>query len=1634
MSGSLIQVNYEDISNNRDAEFDFTFETDSRSGNNYVEPDDGDGFDIEFPDEYEIPSEISADDIVVNSDPSNGVEVNGSSIFVESPRDFNGQDAEIEILSSAGIINPNEDGEYEIDVTLEPDNTGNAADQLDGSFTVDIQDEPSTISSPSVTPSPSVAERRARYNVEFELGGGGRLPSGETITLQFDEDTQVTSSSDMGGVTINGTSVSAAGDGESEVTITTTRSYGSGETLNIEFSRGAGLENPPEGEYTLDAKTSVEDEFVESSDILISAADQLSFSSISLGDSDANALSKYEIGFITGEDSDLLARDGDEDDPDLINFQLPENTELPSSISTSRVQIATEDGFISNPEGVNVEPDSRLIELSIPFDIDGGSEVEVEFSQSAGLRNPSQADNPDPETDNYTLQAFTTQADGDSVDTKTPSNPYNISTPDTEVSSVEADLDGEFGAEELTTYTINFDTGDRGRLDEEFNTVSVRFPSGTELPDEENINASIENVNVVELDEVEENRIIELEVPEGVSVSNNSTVEVEVEDVTNPEEEGTYSLSVKTSAEPSFVRSSNYQIGDTDLELAFAGPADDGDDEVFDDIQVNEEVSYFIDFDDDYIFFDDSGTIFVRFPQGTIVPSDVSTDDIDIDKDAAGVDFDAVDVQDDRTLRFDISANNPDIEVEEIFIQESANILLPTIPREDYNIRVWSNQDQNPETGDDYELDPRTSDVSNVDISASPNVAGENARYIVEFETSENGRMRGETTQGSNTIFIQFPDEFNSTDGSGFPDEIPASEIEINGNSVSEIDVVDTEDQIIAVDLPSITIDNLGQVEVRIGSGVGIKNPDVADEYQIGVRTDVDAGEDGETFTDGDLEIEEDIDLSFTDLSLSDNEVNAPASYLITFRTGTGDDLGEGDQIEIEFDETVGLPDDIGRSRIQLAGENPDAASVQDNSIIITLSDEQELEEVESYDLNISSNAGVLNPFETGTYTFDFKFLDTDSEVTSDSYNIEEAGTTISQPEVSLGDNAEDEETEYDISFSTGSRGRLPGGGEITVDFPSEIGIDEESTEVISLNEESLSDNDWDIEGQTVEITVPEEVSIRNSSSVDIEMENITNPDDEGEYRVEVFTSIEEDAIESSRFFIGESGIAIIDDSFTIFDLEEEEINLDEDGPIVNSEPHIEFDFSVDGAASLSEGDELIIRFPSDSQIRSNPDNIDATFEIEEGTEGEPVDVELVATSSSDRTINLEIVSPTTPSSEENNDFTMNIEDGITYSREPSDDVNLEITSTLQSEVYSSSPSFEVLAAPEEVSTIENLEIRRSSDDPNEDISWEWRFNTGDKGALKPGDASIFLTYANEADVPESISTDFLTFIDANEAFNPSEVIVDEQQVEVVVPSDITIDNGDEVVILFDDDAGIQLEEESESNSRTMSEDDSSTLEDDDDEYNASTSPEPGATSTSDTGILPVELIEFVLNPNSEGNARLTWKTATENENEGFRVERKLKQDDVENGGSEGDWKKLDFIDGEGTTTTEQEYTYLDDELSVAGTYEYRLIQEDYDGTSETFGPEEFTFGAPTNAEISQNYPNPFNPVTTIPYQVPEETEVRMDVYNVLGERVQTLIDDQKQPGTYTVDFDGSRLASGVYIVRFQAGGVTETMEITLVK
>ena len=191
------------------------------------------------------------------------------------------------------------------------------------------------------------------------------------------------------------------------------------------------------------------------------------------------------------------------------------------------------------------------------------------------------------------------------------------------------------------------------------------------------------------------------------------------------------------------------------------------------------------------------------------------------------------------------------------------------------------------------------------------------------------------------------------------------------------------------------------------------------------------------------------------------------------------------------------------------------------------------------------------------------------------------------------------------------------------------------------------------------------------------------------------------------------------------------------------------------------------------------------------------------------------------------------------------------------------------------------------------------------------------------------------------------------------------------------------------------------------------------AESPGDPFPTPVELGLF--NAEVRNNAvLLQWQTESESNNYGFKI--------IRNG------EEIGFVPGNGTTAEPHSYSYQDDNLAN-GSYHYNLVQIDVDGTTEHIGSLTVSVTSnPGSFALSQNFPNPFNAATEINYTVPAKSLVTIIVYNMLGEQIETLVHEQKDAGEYTIHFDASHLANGIYFYRMETPGFSQVRKFLLLK
>jgi hypothetical protein len=193
-----------------------------------------------------------------------------------------------------------------------------------------------------------------------------------------------------------------------------------------------------------------------------------------------------------------------------------------------------------------------------------------------------------------------------------------------------------------------------------------------------------------------------------------------------------------------------------------------------------------------------------------------------------------------------------------------------------------------------------------------------------------------------------------------------------------------------------------------------------------------------------------------------------------------------------------------------------------------------------------------------------------------------------------------------------------------------------------------------------------------------------------------------------------------------------------------------------------------------------------------------------------------------------------------------------------------------------------------------------------------------------------------------------------------------------------------------------------------------------------------VEIASFTA-ASENGTVTLTWRTASEQGNAGFNIER------AASGSSSFARVNEQLITANGDTPGA--YAYTDRTVQGGATYDYRLVALDLDGSTQTFGPLEVTVERtlPATVMLGQNRPNPFNPATVITFALPEGMRGALRIYDAQGQLVRTLVDGDLAAGDHAIEWNGtddrgSAVGSGVYLYRLELGSKVLQNKMVLMK
>lgn len=194
---------------------------------------------------------------------------------------------------------------------------------------------------------------------------------------------------------------------------------------------------------------------------------------------------------------------------------------------------------------------------------------------------------------------------------------------------------------------------------------------------------------------------------------------------------------------------------------------------------------------------------------------------------------------------------------------------------------------------------------------------------------------------------------------------------------------------------------------------------------------------------------------------------------------------------------------------------------------------------------------------------------------------------------------------------------------------------------------------------------------------------------------------------------------------------------------------------------------------------------------------------------------------------------------------------------------------------------------------------------------------------------------------------------------------------------------------------------------------------------------LPVEFASF--DAQLEGEVvELAWQTATETNNTGFEVQRRSSVSH-QNGPS---WTVLGFVESNASSSSRPtQYRFKDRSLPFgAERVTYRLKQVDADGTSHFSSEVTVALDAPSRVHLHAPFPNPITESATIRYELPRSAEVRLGLFNALGQKVATLTSERQSSGRKELQFEVPDLASGTYVLRLSVGAQVRTQTVTVMR
>ncbi|MGD9486463.1 MAG: FlgD immunoglobulin-like domain containing protein [Calditrichaceae bacterium] len=670
------------------------------------------------------------------------------------------------------------------------------------------------------------------YTIGFTTSATGKLAGGtaagsSTITIDFDSGTIVPASMTASTVEVNATpcdnlSVTSSGAGGAvQLTVPNGLTIGNSTAATVKFLSNSGLTNgSTAGTYNINVKTSSDNAFADttgaSGNYSILLTQPLFVSSVTPSPTTQNASAGYSVKFTTGSTGALIA--GDE-----IRIEFPSNTGLPATVSKTDVTV---NGV--NPT-VNPTISTNTLIIKTPVSINNLTASTVLLNQAMGVINPTVVGS-------YTLKVITTAEAGPFT-----SPTYSITQTTSTVTAANV-TPASAVPSAATSYTVNFKVGTNGRLLAGTSTITITYGSATgvstTLTNYNNSTISVNSgapVSIASNISVSSKSVI-ITVPSGVTIGNNANLSIVLDGttkpITNPVEE-TYTLQVKTSAEPTNITSNSYAISST-------GPVT-GITATLTSYVVNATTQNTINFrvGASGALSAGSGTITITFPFNTLVPSSITASNVTVANGAAAnpTNYTAASTvttnSSTRTVTITVPNAIANSNYVSVAFAAGAGIMNPSIFGS-YTLKARTSVQPVDGTSAAYTMLATTTTISNLTVTISPAIPSTIARYQYDFQTGSLGRL----VSGTSTISLLLPDDATFTQGT------PAtSKVTVNSTAAEAVvlrtGTATNPDTLIITVPSSVTIGNSSNVSVVIDQSAGLQNASIASNLIYSAYTSV---------------------------------------------------------------------------------------------------------------------------------------------------------------------------------------------------------------------------------------------------------------------------------------------------------------------------------------------------------------------------------------------------------------------------------------------------------------------------------------------------------------------------------------------------------------------------------------------------------------------------------------------------------------------------------------------------------------------------------------------------------------------------------------------------------------------------